>query len=289
MLSSPREFIFEGAISQMKQKTVLILVLILAIGLGVAEAAPERIVSLAPSITENLFSLGVGEKVVGVTSWCDYPAEARTRTVIGDALNLNIELLLSLEPDLVVGDSTLVQSHIESLEALGIPTFIIGPSTIAEVEQSLINLGDVVGAKEKGEELALAMRTRQEELVQRAQRPRAVRVFLEIWNEPLMTVGPGSFMDELIVLAGGQNIAGDSPNPWPIFSEELVIERDPEVVILTSFNLEEALSRPAWQVTTALQKGDVYELNPDLYSRTTPRLLDALAELIAILDAVGAK
>lgn len=273
----------------MKKTIMIILVLAFALSIGVVQAAPERIVSLAPSITENLFALGVGDRVVGVTSWCDYPEEARQRTVIGDAINLNIELLLSLEPDLIVGDSTLVQSHLERLEALGLSTFIIGPSTIAEVEKSLIDLGEAVGAKERGEELALAMQTRLEELTKRAQRPERVRVFLEIWNEPLMTVGPGSFMDELIVLAGGENIAGDSPTPWPVFSEELVIERDPEVVILTSFNLEEALSRSAWQVTTAMQNGDVYEVNPDLYSRTTPRLLDALAELIDILDLVGTK
>jgi iron complex transport system substrate-binding protein len=102
-----------------------------------------------------------------------------------------------------------------------------------------------------------------------------------------MTVGPGSFMHELIVLAGGENIAGDSPTAWPVFSDELVIERDPELVVLTSFNLEEALNRSAWRVMTAMQNGDVVEVNPDLYSRTTPRLLDALAELIEILDSVG--
>lgn len=271
----------------LKKRWIFLLVVLFVVNAGVAHAAPQRIVSLAPSITENLFALGVGDRVVGVTSWCDYPAEARLKTVIGDAMNLNLELLLSLEPDLVVGDSTLVQSHLESLEGLGIPTFVIGPTTVAEVQASLIDLGEAVGARGKGEELAEAMELRLAELVESVGRSTKVRVFMEIWNEPLMTVGPGSFMDELIVLAGGENIAGDSPTPWPIFSGELVIERDPEVIILTSFNLEEALNRSAWQVTTALQNGAVYEVNPDLYSRTTPRLLDALAELIGILDAVG--
>ncbi|HKM42763.1 MAG TPA: helical backbone metal receptor, partial [Limnochordia bacterium] len=125
----------------MKRKVIMILALSFFLSISVVQAAPERIVSLAPSITENLFALGVGERVVGVTSWCDYPEVARSRTVIGDAMNLNIELLLSLEPDLIVGDSTLVQSHLESLEALGISTFILGPSTIAEVQASLIDLG----------------------------------------------------------------------------------------------------------------------------------------------------
>lgn len=271
----------------MKKRWIFLLIMLFALNVGVAHAAPQRIVSLAPSITENLFALGAGDRVVGVTSWCDYPAEARSKEIIGDAMNLNLELLLSLEPDLVVGDSTLVQSHLESLEGLGIATFVVGPTTVAEVQSSLIDLGEAVGEKEKGEELAEAMEVRLAELVGSVQRSRKVRVFMEIWNEPLMTVGPGSFMHELIVLAGGENIAGDSPTPWPVFSGEVVIERDPEVIILTSFNLEEALNRSAWQVTTALQNGDVYEVNPDLYSRTTPRLLDALSELIEILDAVG--
>lgn len=265
--------------------TVLLLTLILSAAAGAA--APQRIVSLAPSITENLFALGVGERVVGVTSWCHYPAEAASKTVVGDALNLNLEVLLSLEPDLVVGDATLVQSHLDTLEAIGVPTFVISPATVVEVQESLIQLGEAVGAAEKGRELAAAMENRLQELVSRVERPRKPRVFIEVWNEPLMTAARGSFMHELIELAGGENIAADADNPWPTFSPEVVIERDPEVVLLTNFNLEEALSRPAWQVTSAFQNGHVYEVDPDLFSRTTARLLDALEDLISILDGVG--
>ncbi|NMB00298.1 MAG: cobalamin-binding protein [Firmicutes bacterium] len=270
----------------MKRRFTLILVLLFSLSTGVASAAPQRIVSLAPSITETLFALGVGERVVGVTSWCDYPEAATQRTVVGDAFNLNVELLLGLDPDLVVGDSTLVQSHLELLGELGVPVFVVDPKTVAEVQDSLIKLGEAVGAKENGEHLAQAMESRLTELTNGIKRENTPRVFIEVWNEPLMTAGPGSFMDELIVLAGGQNIAGDAPTPWPVFSEEVVIERDPEVVLLTSYNLEEALNRPAWQVITAMKNGNVYEVNPDLYSRTTPRLLDALEELIEILDGI---
>lgn len=267
----------------MRKSLALALVLVFSLTMAAA-AAPQRIVSLAPSITENLFALGVGERVVGVTSWCTYPEEAQSRTVVGDALNLNLEVLLSLEPDLVVGDATLVQGHLETLESLGIPTFVIAPSTIAEVEASLVELGAVVGVPQRGEELARAMEARLQELVGGIERSFRPRVWIEIWHDPLMTAGPGSFLYELVELAGGENIAGDADNPWPVFSEELVIERDPQVVILTSYNLEEALSRPAWQATSAFKNGHVYEVNPDIYSRSTPRILDALAELIAILD-----
>lgn len=270
----------------MKRKLAIALILVFMLSASPAYAAPQRIVSLAPSITENLFALGVGDRVVGVTSWCDYPKEAAERTVIGDAFNLNVELLLSLEPDLVIGDSTLVASHLELLEDMGISTFVIEPSTVAEVQESFIQLGEAVGAREQGEVLAQAMETRLAQLIGAINREGNPRVFIEVWNQPLMTAGPGSFMDELIVLAGGDNIAGDSPNPWPTFSEEEVIERDPEVILLTGYNLEEVLGREAWQVTTALKNGHVYEVNPDLFSRTTQRLLDALANVIEILDGV---
>ncbi|MDI9442267.1 MAG: cobalamin-binding protein [Firmicutes bacterium] len=263
----------------------LTLAVFLAVG-SAAAAAPQRIISLAPSITENLFALGAGDRVVGVTSWCDYPAEAQTKTVIGDAMNLNLELLLSLEPDLVVGDSNLVASHIESLQEFGIEVFVIAPTDLAGVRQSLLELGDAIGASERARELAAEMEQRQRELVASVSTAEKIRVFVEIWNEPLMTAGPGSFIDEIIGLAGGENIAHDADNPWPMFSEELVIERDPQVVILTAFNLEEALARSAWQGITALQRGQVFEVDPNLYSRTTPRLLDALEEMISILAEV---
>ncbi len=271
----------------MKQRFILLLVLLLTFSVGLAQAAPQRIVSLAPSITENLFALGVGDRVVGVTSWCDYPAEATTRTIIGDAMTLNLEALLSLEPDLVVADANLVSGYIATLEELGIPVFAVAPTNLKEVQESLISIGETVGAELEGWALATAMENRLNELLAGIGRAEKVRVFVEIWNEPLMSAGPGSFMDELMVLAGGENIAGDADSPWPAFSEELVIDRDPEVIILTGFNKEEVLGRSAWQNITALQTGAVFEIDPDIYARTTTRLLDALEEMIGILDTVG--
>jgi len=266
---------------------ILSALLVLFVAMGSVGAAPRRIVSLVPSVTENLFALGVGERVVGVTAWCDYPAQAAEKTVIGDAFNLNLELLLSLEPDLIVGDANLVAGTIETLEGFGLSVLVVEPTNLAEVRESLIQLGDAVGAPEKGRELAAAMEKRQKELVAGVDVAERLRVFVEVWNEPLMTAGPGSFMDELIVLAGGENIAQDADNPWPTFSEELVIDRDPQVVILTGFNLDEVLRRSAWQDITALQTKAVFEVDPDLYARTTPRLLDALEEMISILADVG--
>lgn len=265
---------------------ILLLICLAAVPVLVQAAAPERIVSLVPSLTENLFALGVGDKVVGVTSWCTYPPEAQERTVVGDAFNLNVEVLLSLEPDLVLADSSLVASHIESLESFGIEVVTISPATVEEIIESMAALGAIVGKEEAGKALAAEMRERLAKLTSMVPTDSSKRVFVEIWHEPLSTVGPGSYLDELINLAGGENIAADTGQAWPQFSEELVIARDPEVVILTNFNLEEALQRPAWQGLTAYREGAVYEVNPDLYVRPTPRLLDGLAELIYLIHGV---
>lgn len=275
---------------QMKRKTFVVALFLIAVLFAGAAAVqakvPQRIVSVTPNITENLFALGVGDKVVGVTSWCTYPPEAAERTVIGDAFSLNMEVLLSLEPDLVIGDSNLVASHIEQLETLGIKVVSIAPNTIDEVIESMVTLGELVGAPEAGQALAEEMRNRLNELTSRIPEGSSKRVFVEIWHEPLTTAGPGSFLDELITLAGGENIAADTGRAWPQFSEELVLARDPEIVILTNFNKEEALQRPAWQNLTAYKTGAVYEVNPDLYVRSTPRLLDGLAELIYFIHGV---
>lgn len=270
----------------MKKRLTILLVVLLTLSAGLVQAAPQRIVSLTPSVTENLFALGVGDQVVGVTSWCTYPEEATTRTVVGDSMNLNLEVLLSLEPDLVVGDTGLVSTHLQTLQELGIPVLTVNPTTLEETKEALVIIGEAVGAELQGWALATEMENRLEELIGGIERTQKTRVFVEIWNAPLMSAGPGSFMDELINLAGGENIVGDADSPWPVISEEIVIDRDPEVVILTSFNLEEALSRSAWQDITAFQTGAVFEIDPDIYSRTTTRLLDALEELIGILDSV---
>jgi iron complex transport system substrate-binding protein len=264
----------------------VILALCLAGTVWAQSSIPQRIVSVTPSVTEALFALGVGDKVVGVTSWCTYPPEATERTIIGDAFNLNMEVLLSLQPDLVIGDSTLVAGHIEQLRALGIEVGTIDPTTLDEVIDSMITLGELVGDQKGGKALSENMRSRLSELTSHVPAGSSKRVFVEIWYEPLMTVGPGSFLDELINLAGGENIAADTGQPWPQFSEEQVLARDPEVIILTNYNKAEALQRPAWQNLAAYKTGDVYEVNPDLYVRSTPRLLDGLAELISFIHGV---
>lgn len=246
-------------------------------------ARPQRIISLTPSVTEMLFALGAGPRVVGVTNYCNYPAEAQAVARIGD-VNLNYERILELKPDLIIGVGSMQSEDINKLVSLGLKVFVIEAVKIVDVPRQMRVLGRVLGNPETGEQLAASFENRVADIKKKvSQQKMRPRVFIEIWNEPLMTAGPNTFMDELIVTAGGINIAGDSPNPWPQFSMETVIQRDPEVIILTCYNKEEVMNRKAWAGISAIKTGRVHEINPDIYSRPGPRLVDALVEMYNLL------
>ncbi|MGE5587210.1 MAG: ABC transporter substrate-binding protein [Clostridia bacterium] len=245
---------------------------------------PERIISIAPSNTEILFALGLGDRIVGVTDSCDYPADAKTKPKVG-AVQLDYEKIVATCPDLVVAVGSLQRQAIAKLSELGVTVLAVDPKSVDGVLHAITLIGKATGVEGRASEVVKGLSARMERLAQKlsglapSERP---RVFVEIWNEPLMTAGPGTFVDELVSAAGGRNIAHDARAEWPEFSEEAVIERDPEVVVLTNFNKVEALARPAWQRISAYKTGRVYEVNPDLLVRPGPRLVDGLETLAAI-------
>ncbi|NLY29890.1 MAG: ABC transporter substrate-binding protein [Firmicutes bacterium] len=250
------------------------------------EKAPERLISLAPSITENLYALGLGDKVVGVSDYSNYPPEAQEKPIIGDALNLNYEQILMLEPDLIIGDAQLVSTFITKLDELGLPVLAINPANLHEVMDALLLLGEATGAQEKAQEVVAGMKETiryVQDVVGDISEEERPLVFVEIWNEPLMTCGPGSFMQELIELAGGRNLAADAPGAWVEYSSELVVERNPDVILLTWPYEDEVMARSAWQTIKAVQQGRVIVVDSEPFVRTTLRLADALLELARIL------
>lgn len=246
---------------------------------------PAKIVSIAPSNTEILFALGLGDKVVGVTDSCDYPEAAKSKPKVG-SVELDYEKIVEIAPDLVVAVGSLQRQAIDRLSELGICVLAVDPKTVDGVLHAITLTGKATGAEDRAATLVAELSRRIEAVTAKVSsigasaRP---RVFVEIWNEPLMTAGPGTFVDELISAAGGENIAHDARGEWPQFSAEAVIERDPEVVILTGFNKAEALARPAWQGISAYRSGRVHELHPDLLVRPGPRLVQGLEELAKLL------
>lgn len=256
---------------------------------------PERIVSLAPSNTEILFAVGAGDKVVGVTDFCNYPydfaawIEAGNMSSIGNYYGPSVEPIVALNPDLVLATTGSLAAA-ENLRELGYNVLVIEPRNLTFVLRDIL----VVGRATDNYNGAVALES---EITQRidavtikvAEATTMPKVYHEVWNEPLMSVGPGTFIEELITLAGGANIFNDATTSWPQISSEAVIEKNPGVMFFPDMymgrqnfydTIESVADRPGWDSISAVKNGALYEINADIISRSGPRLVDAL-ELIA--------
>ncbi|MGB9681439.1 MAG: ABC transporter substrate-binding protein [bacterium] len=246
---------------------------------------PQRIISIAPANTEILFSLGLGDKVVGVTTWCDYPKEATKKEKIGDFQAPNVEKILSLKPDLVLATGGIQMPIVEKLQQLGITVYVIDPKTIDDVITTIYKVGHITGQDKVARDLGFNLKFRVSTVVSRVKKAQQKpKVFFELWHEPLMSVGPGSFVDDLIKKAGGINIAGNAKTPYPIFSLEELIKEDPDVIIGAASSMGagplNVATRPGWSSLKAVKEGRIFTIDDNIIFRPGPRLVDAL-EIIA--------
>lgn len=255
---------------------------------------PERVISIAPSQTEILFALGLEDKIVGVSDFCDYPMEALEKEKIGNAFAINVEKILELNPDVVFLYNEAVPESIEQLKASGIAVMIYSPETTDEIFNTILQLGKVMGVEEKAEQIVDEMQKKRDSIVNKVKDEKKVRVFYQVWDEPLMTAGEGSFINELITLAGGENIATDGDGAYPQYSVEAMVEKDPEIYIAPAHTAENLTlnpeemkelkniikSRPGYDVITAVKNDKIELLDPNIVSRPGVRIIEAL-ELFA--------
>lgn len=249
----------------------------------IVEEKPEKIVSVIPSATETVFAVGAGEEVVGVSEWANYPEEVNDIEKVGDQ-QLNIEKIVSLEPDLVVADLNNADD-IEAMRQAGLNVLVLGAQNLEEVYKDIELVGQATGHMDQATEVIEQMKsdvTEVQNAVSDLSEDEKKRVWIEVGPE-LYSGGEGSFIDELINLAGGVNIIGDQEG-WPQVSEEVVLEKDPEVIITTyGYYMDDAvdqvLTRDNWQDVTAVQEEQVYDLHSDVLTRPGPRLTEGLKEL----------
>lgn len=268
-----------------------LLILFLMVGCGgksIPEMGALRIISLAPSITEILFELGLGQNLVGLTSFCNYPEEALDIESVGTFSEPNIEKIISLRPDLVLTTGLEQQMVIEKLKKIRLNVVVIYPSNIEELFTSIREIGEITETSARAEQLIAGMEARIEEVREKValiSPDKRKRVFVELWYDPITTAGPGSYVDELLELAGGINIASDVVRPYSRFSPELVIARNPDCIILGYMALkdrgpEEVMKRLGWGNISAVKEGKVFsDIDPDLIVRPGPRLVDGLEEI----------
>jgi iron complex transport system substrate-binding protein len=257
-----------------------------------APAAPARIVSIAPSMTEVLFAVGAGPRVVGVTRFCDYPPEVQSLPRVGGFLDISLEAVVRLRPDLVVGvPNSSNRSVVERLGDLGIPVLLAEAHNLEDVYRLVREVGRAVGRRERAEEIVSSMRERVaavERAVSGKPRP---RVLFAYGRDPLIVAGPGSFADELLRLAGAVNLAAEARIRYPTYTIERVVKLAPEVIV-DSFMAEgrptpEALLGRWGRFASlpAVQSGRIHWVDPQLFARPGPRLVLALEEIARLLHA----
>ena len=244
--------------------------------LVVIEGIPQRIVSLAPSNTEILFALGLGNKVVGVTDWCDYPPEALEKEKVGAYDSPNIEKIVALDPDLILAAHGLPLEIIDALEERGLTVFGIKTTHLGDLLGDIGTVGNITRVQAEANALTSELENRIETVTDRTdeleQRP---RVFYVVWHDPLFTVGSETFIHELIEKAGGVNVFEDVTG-YPVVSIEDVLARNPEVIITSVWSLEWAMNETLLEDTDARQNGRVHQVDDNLVQRPSPRIVNGL-------------
>ncbi len=252
-----------------------------------AELNMTRIISLAPSTTEILFALGLGDQIVGVSSFCNYPPQAQNKEKVGDFSQPNIEKILFLKPDYIFCTGLEQASSVLELRSLNLKVYVADPENIEDLFGSIRDIADITGKTKEAEGLINWMQSEIQQVssqVKSTAESKRPKVFIEIWHDPLTTAGKGSFIDELITLAGGVNIAHDTRRAYSIFSPEEVIRRDPDCIILAYMDQEEPATlvagRFGWGGISAVKNKRLYnDINPDTLLRPGPRIVKGLKEL----------
>jgi iron complex transport system substrate-binding protein len=246
--------------------------------------SPTRVVSLAPSITEMLFAIGVDDRIVGVTEFCDYPAAAKLKAKVGYA-NPSVEGLIALRPELVLAPRDFLRPDLQAkLEQLKIPLFVLEAHTVEDILLQIQTLGKMFEKASAASEVTQSMRQRIADIRRKVETSPTKRVLYVLNSQPLITVGPGSFIHQMIELAGGINIAAQAGMAYPKLSMEAVLRDDPEVLIFPSGEVEtvphsEQQQWRRWDSLSAVKQQRFHEVSSSLLNRPGPRVVEALEQL----------
>ena len=255
--------------------------------LTATEPASQRVVSLAPSVTETIFALGFGNRLVGVTTSCDYPAEARKIPKIGGFMSPSLETIVAKRPRLVIGVSSATDpAKAREMERLGLKVKLISLSSVNDILDSIKNIARLLGSPQMGEKLVQKITLQIDRVRDRvASAPRRSALLL-VGLRPLIAVGGKNFIDELITLAGGKNIAGDAAQPWLNLPDEYIVAEAPEVIIEAGMGSERDQLSRHWadlQSIPAVRHRRVYRYPSDKILRPGPRIGEGLGEIARFL------
>lgn len=244
----------------------------------------QRIVSLAPNLTETLYSLGLGDRVVGDTDYCDVPPEARTKPHVGGPQNASVEAIVALRPDLVLATAIDREETVDALAHLGIAAYTTDPHTVRETIESIKRIGDLAGAEEQGAALAATLKARLDALHERLASSPKVRVLFVVGVDPLITIGQNTFLADALRSAGAESAVPTHQN-WPQISFEEVVRLRPDYVVFSAsypgehpVSLAYLRTQPVWKDLRAVREGHVAIVSDEI-DRPDPGLIDAIEEL----------
>jgi iron complex transport system substrate-binding protein len=271
----------------MSRASVLPIVACWVLARSALAAGPARVISLAPSVTEIVYALGLGDRLVGVSAQCDFPPQASTVDRVGTFVTPNIEAIVAKRPDLVIAvPSPGNRSPVEVLQRLGLRVLVVNPSTVAEIAETILVIARALGDEAAGRAVVGGMQARMAAVEQRVAGAPAPRVLLVVGQTPLIAAGAGTVQDELIRMAGGINVAAVAGASWPRLSIEAMVVGAPDVIIDTTMGSEGAGGTEAvlrfWQRfpgLPAVRTGRVHRYAADPLLRPGPRIPDALESL----------
>ncbi len=245
---------------------------------------PQRIITLAPNLTEIVYALGAGATLVGNTTFCDYPAEAKQVAKVGDTLQPNIERIIALKPEVIfVSTASQLETFTKQLNERGIAVFVTDPHDLEGVFRSIKTLGELLGQEAQAEKLLSDLRARAASVEEATKGRPPVTVFYQVSPQPLWTAGRKSWITDLIRRAGGKSVTGEVEGEWMRYSDEAALASRPEAIIMATSSDNKLDVAAALQKSPAVLNKRVYGINGDYLSRPGPRLVEGLEQIARVL------
>ena len=249
----------------------------------------KRIISLAPSITEILFALGLNEEIAAITSFCDYPEAALRKPKIGGFVNPDTEKIVSLKPDLIIGirDGNRMDT-IDRLSNFGFPVYLIDPKGFDGVMETIKNIGDALGREKESRRMIKDMGEKREKMIALTESLPKPKVFFQVGDLPLITVGKGTLADDLIRLAGGRSISENELVSYPSYSIETILAKAPEIIIMSSMESKKNHTNlikkwKDWKSIPAVKMNAIHVIDSNIVDRPTPRIIEGLEAMVRII------
>jgi iron complex transport system substrate-binding protein len=256
-----------------------------------------KIVSLCPSNSEILFAIGAGDQVVAVEKWTDHPPEAVRLPKVGSEMDVDMDAVSALEPDLVLASLSVpgMEKNVAALETRGIPHMVLDPHSIADIYADIARVGEAVGCEERALALVRSLEDRIAELrCRNADRPRPARIYIEWWPKPAITPGRMSWTDEMITIAGGENIFADMDAASGQVSYKEIARRDPEIILLCWCGIHRQEidpasldSREGWSRINAVSEKRIHVVEEGWYGRPGPRIAEGIEQMAELVAALG--